>query len=279
MTNPKLFSSEFNSNGNIKARQTHFSEQFSIKRCAFFFEPFKRLQDSARSSSFYRSTRVGRQESSFFLKEKGDGRSIRDLDLRLQGNPPSHASQSDSHFTYRSVEMPPIDFTELRSRILIIGVLSAALSVVSPAASADTNVLDLFHGDWNVRVLTLQPIPAEVTYIESYKWVLDNKFIRGETRLKSDGTSDLIFATYDQQMKGYPFWIFSSTGSYTYLAPGKWDAGSRTLEWKNPPGWDVSYFSRCTFPDGMRRSCTVLIKDWKGKVLLEQEISAVRRED
>ena len=173
--------------------------------------------------------------------------------------------------------MPSVNLAMPHARILIIGVLGAALSAFSAPVRADRSVLELFLGQWNVRVRTLQPAPAELTYVETYGWVLDRKFIRSETRQKSDGTSDVVFATYDEQQKGYPFWIFSSTGSYSYLAPGKWDAGRRTLEWVNPPGWDVTYVARCMFPDRQSRDCSLLIKDWKGRVLLEQEIRAVRR--
>jgi hypothetical protein len=162
---------------------------------------------------------------------------------------------------------------------LLIGVLGGALSIICPTVRADQSVLELFLGQWNVRVRTLQPAPAEVTYVETYAWVLDRKFIRAETTQKSDGTSDVVFGTYDPKAQGYPFWVFSSTGSYSYLAPGKWDASRRILEWKNPPNWDVYYVARCRFPDRANRACTLLLKDWKGKVLLEQTIHAVRRSE
>ena len=126
---------------------------------------------------------------------------------------------------------------------------------------------------------TLQPEKPDVTYVETYEWVLHRQFLRGKTKHKSDGTEDVIFAGYDPQTKGYPFSIFSSTGTYIYLAPATWDARNRIIEWKNPPQWDISYRGRCIFPDENTRRCTLIMKDWKGKVLLEQESSAVRRND
>jgi hypothetical protein len=51
------------------------------------------------------------------------------------------------------------------------------------------------------------------------------------------------------------------------------------LEWKSPPISDVSYLARCIFADENTRRCTLIIKDWFGRVLLEQESSAVRRTD
>jgi hypothetical protein len=106
--------------------------------------------------------------------------------------------------------------------------------------------------------------------------VLDRKFIRGRTARKQDGSLDIVFGTYDQNADGYPFWIFSSSGSYLYLPPAVWNAGEQTMEWKNPSGLDINYRSRCRFPDRDNRLCHMIIKDWKGKVILEMEWAAVR---
>ena len=162
---------------------------------------------------------------------------------------------------------------------LIIAVLTAATCSIGSLVHADEGGLDVFVGRWNVHVTTLQPQKSEVTYTEAYEWVLDGQFLRGQTGRKSDGTEDIIFATYDKQSKGYPFWIFSSSGSFTYLAPGTWDAGTLTMEWNNPAEFDIAYRSRCTFPDKNTRHCTLMVKDWKGTVLSEVEWSALRRRD
>lgn len=168
--------------------------------------------------------------------------------------------------------MPPND----RSLIMLLaGVLAAGH--VGPA-HADRDVLDLYVGRWNMQVRTLQPAPKEVTFVESYRWVLDGKYIQGETTGKADGTTDLMFGTFEQG-KGYHFWVFSSSGSYLYLPPASWDPARRVMNWKSPPGWDVSYTGYCQFPDRARRMCAFQIKDWKGKVILEQQTTAVRRSD
>ncbi|MGH8676089.1 MAG: hypothetical protein ACREVG_17515 [Burkholderiales bacterium] len=123
-----------------------------------------------------------------------------------------------------------------------------------------------------------RPRPAQVTYTETYDWVLDRRFMRGDSGRKSDGSQEIVMATYDPASKGYPFWIFSSSGSYTYLPPARWDEGGNAMEWKNPGGTDLNYSARCVFADSRTRRCSVLVKDWKGKVLLESEGTAVRRE-
>jgi hypothetical protein len=158
----------------------------------------------------------------------------------------------------------------------------AALLIVSLAASsarAQDNMLEKYVGRWNVSVKTLQPQKPDQTYIETYEWMLDRKFVRARTEGKTDGTEDMVVGGYDPKTNGYPFWIFSSSGTFLYLTPGSWDARSRTLEWKSPPISDVSYLGRCIFPDESTRRCTLIIKSWFGKVLLEQESTAVRRTD
>jgi len=142
---------------------------------------------------------------------------------------------------------------------------------------ADESVLDNYIGSWDVRVKTLRPAKSEVNYSEVYEWVLGIRFIRGKTGTKTDGSEDIVFGTYDAKSKGYPFWIFSSSGSYTYLPPATWNKRKRLMEWKNPSGWDINYLSRCLFPDKNTRRCSLIMKDWKGKVLLEQAWTAVRK--
>ena len=166
-----------------------------------------------------------------------------------------------------------------RVRAIVLAVLAIALGAIASPAGADQAVLEMFIGRWNVRVKTLQPSKPDVTYIETYEWTLGGKFLSGRTEQKSDDTEDRMFVGYDPQTKGYPFWIFSSTGTYLYLAPAAWDARTRTMEWKNPAGWDVSYRGQCLFPDRNTRRCTLTMKNWRGNVLLEQEATAVRRTD
>jgi Protein of unknown function (DUF1579) len=162
-------------------------------------------------------------------------------------------------------------------RCAIAALLVIGLTAVS--AHAQDNVLEKFVGRWNVRVKMLQPQQPDITYIETYEWMLDRKFVRARTEGKTDGTEDMVVGSYDPKANGYPFWIFSSTGTFLQLAPGTWDARNRTMEWKSPLLLDVSYQARCMFPDDNTRRCTLVIKNWLGKVLQEQDSSAVRRND
>jgi hypothetical protein len=91
------------------------------------------------------------------------------------------------------------------ARSVATTLLAAAVCIWGDALGADDGPLDLLVGRWDVHVKTLQPDKAEMTYRETYEWVLDRKFLRGRTEQKSDGTEDIIIATYDAQQDTYPF--------------------------------------------------------------------------
>ena len=69
---------------------------------------------------------------------------------------------------------------------------------LTPEITAKLKVLDVFRGTWDVSVRTRLPKPTVVTYTETYTWALDQRFLHGDSGRKSDGTQDLVMATYDQ---------------------------------------------------------------------------------
>lgn len=169
--------------------------------------------------------------------------------------------------------------TSLRNRRGVLLTLFLILNLSLPFARAADNPLDLFLGQWDVRVETTRPEPAVVTYKEQYEWILDGMFLRGETYDKSDGVEDLIVGAYDNNGKGHTFWIFSSTGDFLYLPPGDWNQRKRRFTWKNPQNSDISYRTVVEFPDNRTRRWTVTVRDWAGKILVEQNGFAERRND
>jgi hypothetical protein len=164
-------------------------------------------------------------------------------------------------------------------KLILNTALALSVLLIGAHAYADEGGLEGFVGNWDVHMKMLHPEKSESTYTETYEWVLDGKFLRGQTGQKSDGTQDIIFATYNKQEQGYPFWVFSSAGTYMYLAPATWNSQSRIMEWRNPPQLDISYQSSCNFPDKNSRYCTLIMKDWKGTVLKELTWSALRHTD
>lgn len=158
----------------------------------------------------------------------------------------------------------------------IVALLTAALCLSVTAVRAEDDPLELLVGRWSAHVKTLQPDKHEISYTETYEWVLDRRFLRGQTENKSDHTQDISFGTYDVNIRRYPFWVFSSTGTYLNLAPAAWNADTRTLEFKNPPNTDIYYDTLVVFPDKLTRRWTVIVTDWRGQVILQQEGSAIR---
>jgi len=159
----------------------------------------------------------------------------------------------------------------------VIAMAAIAFCLMAAGVRAEDDPLELLVGRWDVSVKTLQPDQLQTNYTETYEWVLDGKFLRGQTENKPDGTHDISFGTHDANLQGYPFWIFSSTGTYVYFPPATWDARTRTLQFKSPPSSDIYYNTLVVFPDARTRRWTLIVKDWKGRVLLQQEGSAVRR--
>ncbi len=162
-----------------------------------------------------------------------------------------------------------ITYSKIFFAMIVFGFLASGVR-------ADQSVLDRFVGSWKVRVKTLQPVKPDISYTEKYEWVLDHTFLHGMTGRKPDGTQDLIYATYDSQAKGSPFWVFSSSGTYIYLPPATWNKRKHMMEWKSPGEWDIIYRGQCLFPNENIRNCSMIMKDWKGNVLLEQTWTATR---
>lgn len=138
-------------------------------------------------------------------------------------------------------------------------------------------VLERLRGTWDVTVNTRAPQAGTTKHVETYEWVLDRRFLRGETSQKPDGTQDMFMATYDPAIKGYRFWIFSSSGFFVEMPKGAWDERTQSMEWKSPPQMDITFRGQWTFPDKDTRQWTALLKDWKGTVLLEATGTATRR--
>ena len=138
-------------------------------------------------------------------------------------------------------------------------------------------MLDIFVGTWDVTLRTRQPEASVVRYSETYGWALGGHFLQGRSDDRPDGVDMFVIATHDPATDGFPFWIYMSSGAWFYLDPGQWDERERTLTWRSGPGAQLSYLNRCVFPQPDRRQCHTLVKDWRGSVVLDNELSAVRR--
>ena len=165
----------------------------------------------------------------------------------------------------------------LRSLAAVLALVGSLLS--GSLVYADKGGLENFIGRWEVQMNKMAPEVLEDTYIETYAWTLDGKFLKGVTEGKYDGTHDVIYGTYEEKSDGYPFWSFSSSGTYWYLASGTYDRKTKTMEWQNPSGFDVNYKTGCVFVDTNTRHCALTMKDWKGSIINQLEWKATRLPD
>lgn len=138
-------------------------------------------------------------------------------------------------------------------------------------------VLDQFRGTWNVTINTLKPERSVVSYEQRNAWVLGDRYLQGDSGVKSDGSQSQSLMTYDPATSAYPLWIFFSNGVVFALPSGEWNEATRTMVWKSPPNLLGSYTYTCVLPDNRTHRCNSVAKNWAGKVLLEQDIVAVRR--
>ena len=142
--------------------------------------------------------------------------------------------------------------------------------------AAGIAVLERFAGTWEVTVTTRRPKPSVVTHAFTYAWVLDHRWLRGESAVRPDRTQDITMFTYDPQTGHYPLWLFQSSGAALHLPRGAWDEAAKTMTWKSVPTDPVSYVTACTFDSATSERCTTVVKNWAGMVLLEQESVSVR---
>jgi hypothetical protein len=138
-------------------------------------------------------------------------------------------------------------------------------------------VLDRFAGTWDVTLTVRRPKQAVVTYVQTSAWVLNHRYLRGESSVRPDGSQDLSIFTYDPQARTYPLWIFYSSGFVAYLQHGEWNESSRTMAWKSAAADPIQFTSRCTFENATTLRCATQVKDGKGGVAVDQESVAVRR--
>jgi len=153
-------------------------------------------------------------------------------------------------------------------------------SLPIPAAipNAALAVIDRWRGTWDVKATRLHPTPAQnITYTETFDWVLDGHFLRSETSQRSDGGKTMSMFWFDAITKTYRFVIFDARSFELELPPPTWDERTQTMEWKTGGFAPTFYTAYTTFPDSDTMRWKSLWKDWKGSPILELEGVSTRR--
>ena len=139
-------------------------------------------------------------------------------------------------------------------------------------------VLDKWRGTWEVKAVRRAPAPVqEIHYVETFDWVLDDRFLRSQTSRKSDGGMSSSMFWFDIVTKTYRLVIYDAAGFSVELPPPTWNEASQTMEWKSGSLAPTSYAATATFPDANTIRWKSLWKDWKGTPILELEGVSSRR--
>jgi hypothetical protein len=142
----------------------------------------------------------------------------------------------------------------------------------------ELKVIDKWRGTWDVKATRRQPQPAgEVTYEETFDWVLDGRYLRSETSRKSDGGKSMSMFWFDLLTKTYRYVIFDASGLVVDLPPPTWSDSTQTMEWKSSLFSPLSYTGHAIFTDPNTIRWKSLWKDWKGTIILELEGTSIRR--
>jgi hypothetical protein len=142
----------------------------------------------------------------------------------------------------------------------------------------ESRIIDKWRGTWEVKATRRQPQPIqEVTYSETFEWILDGRYLRSETSRKSDGGRSMSMFWYDIFTKTYRFVVYDAAGWAVILPPPVWHEKSQTMEWKSGKLDPASYNGYATFTDQDTIRWKSQWKDWKGTVIFDLEGISIRQ--
>lgn len=175
----------------------------------------------------------------------------------------------------------------LRSGVVFLLLCSAARPAGvarDPGAQSGTlpgpefTVIEKWRGTWDVKATRRQPQPVqESSYVETFEWVLDGRYLRSETSRKSDGGMSMSMFWFDMLTKTYRLAIFDASGLAVELPPPTWSEPTQTMEWRSGLFTPTSYTGSAAFTDRDTIRWKSLWKDWKGTVILDLEGTSIRR--
>ena len=167
-----------------------------------------------------------------------------------------------------------------------IAVLTVATTVATTSAAvfADDNASEPMNrriGTWVIKNYENKAAwtPEATTYtgVETVKWVLDKKFIKGDV-LNSDGRKGLWLMNYDLVAKVYRFWFFDSR----YAIPrgntvGRWNAKAKRMDWKTDLGNGVHGKMTFEHVDDDTSRWSLIAHDANGKLMLDMGGTLTRK--
>ena len=163
--------------------------------------------------------------------------------------------------------------------------LIALLVISNPVNAADPDPLEPFKlrvGTWTVKTVSRKaewtPKTVTTTVTEKIQFVLDKKFIQGNTTVKEDDHKALWLANYEPATKTYHFWHFDNKASYPRgKTIGRWDTRTRIMTWTSNLGNGFISTAIWTFPSADSFKWAYKIRNREGTLLLDLSAVATRK--
>ncbi|MBT4723343.1 MAG: hypothetical protein HOA14_18810 [Planctomycetaceae bacterium] len=127
-------------------------------------------------------------------------------------------------------------------------------------------------GTWSNKIVQKKSAwnPQQITVMgeENIQWVLDNKFIQGDTTME-DGTKGHWLMTYDPEAKVYHNWFFSNTSFPKGDSIGRWNSELEQMEFEFEVDENLYGQMRFQFINDNKLEWEVTIHDDGGQLMME----------
>ena len=127
-------------------------------------------------------------------------------------------------------------------------------------------------GTWSNKIVQKKsawnPQQRTVMGKENIQWILDDKFIQGDTTME-DGTKGHWLMTYDPEAKVYRNWFFSSTSFPKGDSIGRWNSELEQMEFEFKFDENLYGQMRFQFVNDNKLEWEVTIHDDGGQLMME----------
>ena len=127
-------------------------------------------------------------------------------------------------------------------------------------------------GTWSNKIVQKKSTwnPQQITVMgeENIQWILDNKFIQGDTTME-DGTKGHWLMTYDPEAKVYRNWFFSNTSFPKGDSIGRWNSELEQMEFEFEVDENLYGQMRFQFMNDNKLEWEVTIHDDGGQLMME----------
>jgi hypothetical protein len=150
--------------------------------------------------------------------------------------------------------------------------------------SSEQKVLAMRIGTWDVvshqKPAQWTPDGGTKKSVETIGWALKGKFIQGTATNKTDGVESMWMMNYDENIRAYRFWFFSSSGAFPLgNSIGHWNAETKTTTTKGNIGDNITITSSMRFVSRDLQEFSFLIKNDDGDVLMDVTGTSKRKKE